>query len=322
MPRRQSEHRTTEGGDGGRGGDRDGRIERDRAGDRARARRGGLCADGRRAPAGEARGGRARSCATRATRSSVVAGNLGDEEVVRQVVAAHRERFGRLDVLVNNAGVGDRRGGRRDPDQVPRHAARRSTCARSSSSTASASDLLRAAGAEHRNALVVNTSSISGKRGQPWLSVYCATKAAVVGFTQAMHKELGGEGIKSTALCPAFVDTAMTDFVKDQVPPEEMIQRRGRRRDRAPAAEDVAGRASSPRCSSCARPRRFRPPSRARRRSRAAAPVAPRSAGRGRRGRPSGSRAASARMRSCVRLATSSSGEGPSGTPRSMRSCV
>ena len=36
----------------------------------------------------------------------VVAGNLADEEVVRQVVAAHRERFGRLDVLVNNAGVG------------------------------------------------------------------------------------------------------------------------------------------------------------------------------------------------------------------------
>ena len=44
-------------------------------------------------------------------------------------------------------------------------------------------DLLRAAGAEHRNALVVNTSSISGKRGQAWLNVYSATKAAVVGWT-------------------------------------------------------------------------------------------------------------------------------------------
>ena len=40
-------------------------------------------------------------------------------------------------------------------------------------------DLLRAAGAEHRNALVVNMSSISGKSGQAWLSVYSATKAAV-----------------------------------------------------------------------------------------------------------------------------------------------
>ena len=74
--------------------------------------------------------------------------------------------------------------------------------------------LLRAAAAEHRRALVVNTASISGKRGQPWLSVYSATKAAVVGFTEAMNKELAQEGIRSTALCPAFVDTPMTDFAK------------------------------------------------------------------------------------------------------------
>ncbi len=78
-------------------------------------------------------------------------------------------------------------------------------------------EMLRAAGAEHRNALVVNTASIAGKCGQAWLSVYSATKFAVVGWTQAMHKELAAEGIKSTALCPAFVDTPMTDFVKGQV---------------------------------------------------------------------------------------------------------
>ena len=78
--------------------------------------------------------------------------------------------------------------------------------------------------AEHRRALVINMSSISGKSGQPWLSVYSATKAAVVGFTQAMHKELGAQGIKSTALCPGFVDTPMTDFVNEHVKPEEMIQ--------------------------------------------------------------------------------------------------
>jgi NAD(P)-dependent dehydrogenase (short-subunit alcohol dehydrogenase family) len=39
-----------------------------------------------------------------------------------------------------------------------------------------------------------------------------------------MHKELGAQGIKSTALCPAFVDTPMTDFVKEHVKPEDMIQ--------------------------------------------------------------------------------------------------
>ena len=45
-------------------------------------------------------------------------------------------------------------------------------------------EMLRAAGAEHRGALVVNMSSVSGKAGQPWLSVYSATKAAVIGWTQ------------------------------------------------------------------------------------------------------------------------------------------
>jgi NAD(P)-dependent dehydrogenase (short-subunit alcohol dehydrogenase family) len=152
-----------------------------------------------------------------------VSGNLGDEAVVQEVVRSHRERFGRLDVLVNNAGVGageavgelttkkvDLQLGinLRSPILFYRECV----------------ELLRAAGAEHRCALVVNTSSISGKSGEPWLSVYSATKAAVVGFTQAMHKELGGDGIKSTALCPAFVDTPMTDFVKEQVKPEDMIQ--------------------------------------------------------------------------------------------------
>jgi NAD(P)-dependent dehydrogenase (short-subunit alcohol dehydrogenase family) len=152
-----------------------------------------------------------------------VSGNLADEAVVQEVVRSHRERFGRLDVLVNNAGLGageavgelttkkvDLQLGfnLRSPILFYRECV----------------DLLRAAGAEHRCALVVNTSSISGKSGEPWLSVYSATKAAVVGFTQAMHKELANDGIKSTALCPAFVDTPMTDFVKGQIDAADMIQ--------------------------------------------------------------------------------------------------
>ena len=43
-------------------------------------------------------------------------------------------------------------------------------------------------------------------------------------WTQSMNKELNGEGIKSLALCPGFVDTPMTDFIRDSVPAEEMIQ--------------------------------------------------------------------------------------------------
>jgi NAD(P)-dependent dehydrogenase (short-subunit alcohol dehydrogenase family) len=151
-----------------------------------------------------------------------LAGNLGDEDVIKSVVAAHRERFGRCDVLVNNAGVGI--GAPVGEIETKKLDIQINTNFRSIPLFyRECVDMLRAAGAEHRNALVVNTASIAGKHGQAWLSVYAATKFAVVGWTQSMHKELAGEGIKSTALCPAFVDTPMTDFVKGQVEPSDMI---------------------------------------------------------------------------------------------------
>ena len=152
-----------------------------------------------------------------------VAGNMADEDAIREVVSRHRERFGRLDVLINNAGVGI--GAAVAEQQTKRIDMQLDINLRAIILFyRECAEMLRAAAAEHRNALVVNTSSISGKSGQAWLSVYSATKAAVIGYTQAMNKELSTEGIKSTALCPAFVDTPMTDFVKGQVSPEEMIQ--------------------------------------------------------------------------------------------------
>ena len=152
-----------------------------------------------------------------------VAGSMAEEDVIEQVVARHRERFGRLDVLVNNAGVGI--GAPVAEIETKRLDMQLDVNLRSIVLFyRECAEMLRAAGAEHRNALVVNTASIAGKSGQGWLSVYSAAKHGVVGFTQAMNKELGAEGIKSCALCPGFVDTPMTEFVKGQVPSEEMIR--------------------------------------------------------------------------------------------------
>jgi NAD(P)-dependent dehydrogenase (short-subunit alcohol dehydrogenase family) len=152
-----------------------------------------------------------------------VAANLADEAEIQKVVAAHREKYGRLDVLVNNAGVGV--GSAVAELETKRIDMQLDINLRSIFLFYRESmDMLRAAAAEHKNVLVVNTSSISGKHGEAWLSVYSATKHGVVGWTEAMNKELGAEGIKSIALCPAFVDTPMTDFVKGQVPADEMIR--------------------------------------------------------------------------------------------------
>jgi NAD(P)-dependent dehydrogenase (short-subunit alcohol dehydrogenase family) len=153
---------------------------------------------------------------------AAVAAQLGDEDGVKAVVAAHRERYGRLDVLVNNAGIGI--GAPVAEIDTKKVDIQLGVNLRSVILFyRECVDMLRVAGAEHGRALVVNTASIAGKSGQAWLSVYSATKAAVVNFTQAMHKELAADGIKSTALCPAFVDTPMTEWVRGQVAPEEMI---------------------------------------------------------------------------------------------------
>ncbi len=161
----------------------------------------------------------------RATGAEVeeVAGSLADEGTIKQVVAAHEARFGRLDVLVNNAGVGV--GAAVADIDTKRVDLQLDVNLRSTILFyRECATLLRTAGGEHGNALVVNMSSISGKSGQPWLSVYSATKAAVIGWTEAMNKELNADGVKSVALCPGFVDTPMTEFVKQHVPAEEMIQ--------------------------------------------------------------------------------------------------
>ena len=197
-----------------------------------------------------------RSCAPRATRSRHVAANMADEDAIREVVARHRDRFGRLDVLVNNAGVGI---GAAAADHQTKFVDMQldvnlraivlfyRECA----------DMLRAAGSEHRNALVVNMASLAGKSPQPWLSVYAATKAAVVAYTSAMNKELNSEGIKSVAFCPGFVDTDMTEFIRGTVPRRRCCERPTSPRPCASCCTSRR-RASCRRSSSSVRARRSR----------------------------------------------------------------
>jgi NAD(P)-dependent dehydrogenase (short-subunit alcohol dehydrogenase family) len=152
-----------------------------------------------------------------------VAADLAQEEEIKRVVSEHSERYGRLDVLVNNAGVGF--AAPVGEIQTKRLDMQLDINLRSIVLFyRECVEMLKAAGADHGQALVVNTASITGKIGIGGNSVYAATKHGVVGFTESMNSELNGFGIKSTALCPALVNTPMTDFVKEHVKAEEMIQ--------------------------------------------------------------------------------------------------
>jgi short-subunit dehydrogenase len=152
-----------------------------------------------------------------------VPAQMTQEEDLLKLATAHREVYGRCDVLVNNAGIGigqamDELGTKQVDLQLGVNLRALMLMTRE------CLPMLREAGAEHGKALIVNMASISGKVPQPWLSVYSATKAAVLAFSQSTQKEQTGQGIQVTALAPAFVDTPMTEFVKGQVAAEEMIR--------------------------------------------------------------------------------------------------
>jgi NAD(P)-dependent dehydrogenase (short-subunit alcohol dehydrogenase family) len=151
-----------------------------------------------------------------------VAANVVDEDDVKSIFAAHQERFGRLDVLVNNAGVGI--GAPMGEIETKFLDMQLGVNLRALIiGTREGLPMLKAAGAEHGKALIVNTASLAGKAGPGWLSVYGATKAAVISFSESTEREVAKEGIQCTALAPGFVDTDMADFIREQIG-EPLIQ--------------------------------------------------------------------------------------------------
>jgi D-sorbitol dehydrogenase (acceptor) len=60
---------------------------------------------------------------------------------------------------------------------------------------------------------IINFSSQAGRRGEAYVSIYCATKAAVISITQSMALELAPDGIRVNAIAPGVVDTPMWDHV-------------------------------------------------------------------------------------------------------------
>lgn len=152
-----------------------------------------------------------------------VPATMTEESELTKLAEAHRERFGRLDVLVNNAGVGI--GEAMHELTTKKVDLQLDVNVRGIVlMTRECLPMLREAGAETRKALIVNMASIAGVTPQPWLSVYSATKAAVLAWSRSTQREVSSDGIQVTALAPGFVDTAMTDFVKGQIGAENMIR--------------------------------------------------------------------------------------------------
>jgi NAD(P)-dependent dehydrogenase (short-subunit alcohol dehydrogenase family) len=132
--------------------------------------------------------------------------DVSKESDVHAMCQAHKTRFGRLDILVNNAGVSQPASW----DNIDTASAEREIGVNLRGPlivTRAALPMLQAAGAQHGKALVVNISSVAGKRGQPRQPVYSATKAALISLTQSLQREYAQDGIQATAICPGLVAT-------------------------------------------------------------------------------------------------------------------
>jgi NAD(P)-dependent dehydrogenase (short-subunit alcohol dehydrogenase family) len=152
-----------------------------------------------------------------------IVADVAEEQDVIEMVAAHHRTWGRLDALVNSAGISIWQPLERiETVHIDRLLAVNLRGAMLV--TREALPLLRAAGAEHGKALIVNVSSITGGAGRPNLSIYAATKAGLTNFTQSTQRTFGREGVQCTALAPGFVDTPMTDPIKRNVSVEHLIQ--------------------------------------------------------------------------------------------------
>jgi len=145
-----------------------------------------------------------------------VAADVADEEDCRRLVNEHREQHGRLDVLVNSAGVGI--AGLVDEIETKHIDLQLNVNLRGTILvTAAALPMLRESGG-----LIVNLASIAGTMPTPQLPAYGAAKAAVIQFTKTLNRSEEQHGIRATALSPGFVDTPMAQWAP--VSSEEMIR--------------------------------------------------------------------------------------------------
>ncbi len=136
--------------------------------------------------------------------ASAIQTNVTKADEVEAMVEAAYQRFGGLDVAVNNAGV---------VGAVPLAEMSEAEWDRIHSVNVKGVFLCCRAQAPRMakkgGGAIINLASIAGKVGVPMLSHYCASKFAVIGFTNSIAKEFAQSGVRVNAICPGIVATAM-----------------------------------------------------------------------------------------------------------------
>ncbi|MFM7186816.1 MAG: 3-oxoacyl-[acyl-carrier-protein] reductase [Armatimonadota bacterium] len=148
----------------------------------------------------------AAECSALGVRSMAVVADISDEASVESLFKTTMESFGRVDVLVNNAGITrDTLLLRMSTEQwdsvIDANLKGAFLCSRAASKI-----MLR-----QKSGRIVNIASVNGLRGSAGQTNYSASKAGLVGFSRSLAKELASRGITVNVVAPGFIDTQMTD---------------------------------------------------------------------------------------------------------------
>lgn len=144
--------------------------------------------------------------------------DLRDPEAVRAMAAETLERFGRIDVLVANAGVGHAAPVVETTDEVLREQVEVNLLGVIRSVQAVLPAMLAA-----RRGAILAIASVAAGCVLPRAAIYGATKAGVVAFCEGLRREVGPQGIAVTAILPGFIATPMTEGLRFPMPPAQVV---------------------------------------------------------------------------------------------------
>jgi len=151
----------------------------------------------------------------------ITAGDLTLEDARRRAVERTLERYGAIDILINNAGVGIYRPSWELPLDEARYLMELNFFA-----PLALTQLVVPHMRARRAGMIVNVGSIAGKVVLPWLTIYSVTKFALGALTEGQRMELRRDGIRTMIVCPGYVKTNFQRNVRAGQAPEKILQSR------------------------------------------------------------------------------------------------
>jgi NAD(P)-dependent dehydrogenase (short-subunit alcohol dehydrogenase family) len=154
-------------------------------------------------------------------RALAVAADVGDPDDVRRIAAAANDRFGGIDALIGNAGIGDAAPVLEETLEGWERIMRTNLTGAFLMAQATLPSLIE------RRGSVVNISSVNGYLAGPGWAAYCTSKAGLIMLTRTIANDYGPRGVRANCICPGWIRTPMGDADMDEVAMARGVDREG-----------------------------------------------------------------------------------------------